>query len=68
MPPDLVRHVASSTLGDIIAIVYRLGREWRELRPAEGIMRAEGNGKSIVPISVGGLGIRLQYSRNGRIS
>lgn len=61
MPPDLVRPVASSTVGDIIALGHRLGMEWKELRPAEGIMRAEGNGQSIVSMGIGGLGTVLQY-------
>lgn len=61
MPPDLVRPVASSTVGDMIIIVHRLGMSWIELRPGEGIMRAEGNGQSMVSISVGGLGTLLKY-------
>ena len=62
MPPDVVRPFAFSTVGDIIAIAHRLGMDWKDLRPAEGIMRAEGSGENISSTSVRSLGILLQYT------
>ena len=64
MPPDIVRPFASSTMGDIIAIAHRLGMEWKDLRPGENIMRAEGNGQSISSTPIRSLGILLQYTND----
>ena len=68
IPPDIIRPVATSTVGDIIALAHRLGMGWTELRPADGIMRAEGGGRSIVSTAVRGFGILLQfnYDRAGK--
>lgn len=62
MPPDIIRPVATSTVGDIIALAHRLGMGWEDLRPGDGIMRAEGGGKSIVSTAVRGFGILLQFN------
>ena len=64
MPPDIVRPFASSTVGDIVAIAHRLGMEWKDLRPGENIMRAEGNGQSISSTPIRSLGILLQYTND----
>lgn len=62
--PDIVRPCASSTVGDIIALSHRLGMAWSEkdLRPGDGVMRAEGNGQSISSTVVRGFGLLLQYT------
>ena len=65
MPPEIVRPFASSTIGDIVVIAHRLGMGWKEFRPGESIMRAEGNGQSISSTPVRSLGILLQYSNDG---
>ena len=62
MPPDIIRPVATSTVGDIIALAHRLGMGWEDLRPGDGIMRAEGGGRSIVSTAVRGFGILLQFN------
>ena len=62
MPLDIIRPVATSTVGDIIALAHRLGMGWEDLRPGDGIMRAEGGGKSIVSTAVRGFGILLQFN------
>ena len=62
MPPDIIRPVATSTVGDIIALAHRLGMGWNELRPGDGIMRAEGGGRSIMSTAVRGFGILLQFN------
>ena len=64
MPPELTRPFASSNVGDIIAIAHRLGMGWTDLRPEEGIMRAEGRGLTITSTTVRGLGILLQFSND----
>ena len=68
MPPDIIRPVATSTVGDIIVLAHRLRLRWEDLRPGDGVMRAEGAGISIVSTAVRGFGILLQfnYDRAGR--
>lgn len=62
MPPDIVRPFATSNLGDIIALAHRLGMRWKEIRPDDGVLRAEGNGQSITSTTVRGFGLLLQYT------
>ena len=60
MPPDVVRPLATTALGDILIIVHRRGMEWREIRPGEGIMHAEGSGHSLTSIEIRSLGLALR--------
>ena len=62
MPPDVVRPFATSNVGDMIALAHRLGMRWKEIRPDDGIMRAEGTGQSITSTTVRGFGLLLQYT------
>ncbi|CAF9923079.1 hypothetical protein IMSHALPRED_005846 [Imshaugia aleurites] len=62
MPPDIVRPFATSNVGDILALAHRLGLHWKEVRPDDGVMRAEGNGQSITSTTVRGIGLLLQYT------
>ena len=62
MPPDIVRPFATSNVGDIIALAHRLGMRWKEVRPDDGVLRAEGNGQSITSTTVRGFGLLLQYT------
>ena len=62
IPPDIIRPVATSTVGDIIALAHRLGMGWNDLRPGDGIMRAEGGGRSITSTAVRGFGVLLQFN------
>ena len=62
MPPDIVRPFATSNVGDMIALAHRLGMRWKDIRPGDGILRAEGNGQSITSTSVRGFGLFLQYT------
>ena len=62
MPPDIVRPFATCNVGDIIALAHRLGMRWKEIRPDDGVLRAEGNGQSITSTTVRGFGLLLQYS------
>ncbi|KAF2823684.1 hypothetical protein CC86DRAFT_58612 [Ophiobolus disseminans] len=65
MPPEMVRPVASTTIGCIISLVHRLGMNWVELKPDEAIVRASGNGRSISTSRVRGLGLVVEYNSNG---
>lgn len=64
IPPDVVRPLASTTLGDIVILAQRLGMTWRDLRPTEGFMRAEGKGVTLFSPSgpIRGLGTVLQFN------
>lgn len=64
MPPEITRPFATSNVGDIIVLAHRLGMFWTELRPADGSMRAEGNGFSIVSTTVRGFGLFLQFTND----
>ena len=62
MPPDIVRPFATINVGDVIALAHRLGMRWKEVRPDDGVLRAEGNGQSITSTTVRGFGLLLQYT------
>ena len=64
MPPDFLRPVASSTVGDIIVLAHRLGMGWRSLKPGAGVLHAEGNGQTLTGSMVRSFGIVLQYTRD----
>ena len=64
IPPDIIRPVATSTVGDIIVLAHRLGMGWNDLRLGDGIMQAEGNGNSIASTAVRGFGILLQFNHD----
>lgn len=63
MPPDVVRPVASTTLGTLISIAHRLGMVWVDLVPREGKLRAEGLGQSFSATLMRGMGIVVEYTR-----
>ena len=63
MPPDVVRPLASTTLGSIIIMAHRMGMIWKDLRPSEGKLRAEGLGQGFSATLVRGLGIVVEYAR-----
>jgi hypothetical protein len=68
MPPDIVRPVASTTLGCIVSMVHRMDMAWVDFRPDEGIIRARGVGRSIAASRVRGLGLVIEYDSSGRVS
>ncbi|KAH6671355.1 hypothetical protein B0J14DRAFT_93715 [Halenospora varia] len=61
-PPDVVRPLAKTTLFDIAVIARRMGMKWKDFRPSDGILRAEGHSHTITSTTVRSLGIVLQYS------
>ena len=67
MPPDIVRPLAMTNVSNIIILAHRMGMSWRDLRPSEGRMRAEGHGQSLSATIVRGLGIVIQYTSEKNI-
>lgn len=65
-PPDVLRPLAKTTLSDIAVIARRLGMKWKDFRPSDGILRAEGHSHTITSTVVRSLGIVLQYSYTGQ--
>lgn len=63
MPPEVVRPLASTTLGTLISIAHRMGMVWLDLKPSDGKLRAEGNGQSFSATVVRGLGLVVDYHR-----
>jgi hypothetical protein len=66
LPPDVVRPLAKTTLSDIAVIARRMGMKWKDFRPSDGILRAEGHSHTITSTVVRSLGIVLQYSYTGQ--
>ena len=62
MPPDIVRPVASTTLGCLITMAYRLNMIWMDFRLDEGRMRATGGGRSFSTSIVRGMGLVVEYN------
>ncbi|KAL2072673.1 hypothetical protein VTL71DRAFT_12016 [Oculimacula yallundae] len=65
-PPDVVRPLAKITLSDIAVLARRMGMKWKEFRPSDGILLAEGHSHVITSTVVRSLGIVLQYSYTGQ--
>lgn len=65
MPPDVVRPFASSTVSEIAIMARRMGMIWKDFRPTEGIMKAEGGFHVLSSTEVRGLGTLLQYRHIG---
>ncbi|MCJ1474775.1 hypothetical protein MMC13_003435 [Lambiella insularis] len=64
--PDVVRPLAKTTISDIAVIARRMGMRWKDFRPADGVLRAEGHSHIITSTVVRSLGIVLQYSYTGQ--
>ncbi|PMD38671.1 hypothetical protein L207DRAFT_544765 [Hyaloscypha variabilis F] len=60
--PDVVRPLAKISVGTIAVIARRLGMRWKEFDPIHGIMRAEGNGQTIIATTIRSLGTVIQYN------
>jgi hypothetical protein len=64
MPPEIVRPVASTTIGCLINMVHRMDLTWVIFKPDEVIIRATGHKRSISPSRARGLGVVVEYVRN----
>lgn len=65
MPPDMVRPLAETTVGDIIIIARRLRMAWRELDLKNNKLQADGNGYSLTSTNIHGLGIVMRFNSTG---
>ncbi|MCJ1402304.1 hypothetical protein MMC11_005524 [Xylographa trunciseda] len=65
-PPDVVRPLAKTTVADIAVIARRMGMRWKDFRPGDGVLRAEGHSHIITSTVVRSLGIVIQYSYTGQ--
>jgi hypothetical protein len=65
-PPDVIRPLSKTTLSDIAVIVRRMGMKWKDFRPSDGILRAEGHSHTITSTVVRSLGIVIHYSYTGQ--
>ena len=63
--PDIVRPLATTTVGTIAIIARRMGMKWKNFRPVDGVMRAEGCGQIITATTVRSLGTAIQYVNTG---
>lgn len=60
VPPEVVRPLASVTIGDLAILARRLGMIWKQFEPLDGNLRAEGNGHTITSVAVRSMGTVLQ--------
>lgn len=65
MPPEMVRPLAESTLGDIVILALRMGMQWRILEPENSKLQADGNGYIMSATDVKGLGMVLRLTAAG---
>jgi hypothetical protein len=62
MPPDVVRPMASTTLGTLITIAHRMGMVWQDMIPRDGKLRAESAAESLSATLIRGLGLVVEYN------
>jgi hypothetical protein len=62
MPPEVVRPLATTTVGTLVVLAHRMGMAWRDLQPSRGYIRAEGNGHTLNSTTIRGFGILVQYT------
>ncbi|KAL9105277.1 MAG: hypothetical protein Q9227_009516 [Pyrenula ochraceoflavens] len=62
MPSEVVRPLAMTHLGPLVIMILRLGMQWQELNPSNGIIRASGNGYSLSSTSIRGLGMVIHFT------
>jgi hypothetical protein len=65
--PDVVRPLAKTSVEAIAVIARRMGMRWKDFRPVDGVMRAEGNQQIITATLVRSIGAVLQYSKTSRL-
>jgi hypothetical protein len=65
MPPDIIRPLAGTNVGDIIVLAIRMGMKWRSLEPEIGKMQADGNGFNLTSTDIRGLGTVLRFTSVG---
>ena len=66
MPPDVSRPMALTTVQSIGIIAVRLGMTWKDVRPTEGVMIAEGSGFTLTSSIVRGVGLVMGLTSEDR--
>lgn len=61
LPRDVVRPLASISLGDLLVYCFRLRIVVTRLEPAQRQFEADGHGHNFSPLNVQGVGLVLQY-------
>ena len=61
-PPEIIWHLAKTTLSTIDILARRMAMRWIDFRPGDGVLRAESNHHTITSTVVRGLGIVLQHT------
>ncbi|KAI9717475.1 MAG: hypothetical protein M1828_007175 [Chrysothrix sp. TS-e1954] len=61
VPPEVIRPMATTTVGDIAVLARRLGMRWTIFKPNEDLLRAEGGPHVLSSVSTRGLGLVLEY-------
>lgn len=62
MPPDVVKPFARINTGDLGVLARRLGMEWDRFEPADGILRAQGNGYNLTSFLVRSVGTMVEIN------
>ena len=65
-PSDVIRPLAKTTVSTIAIMARRMGMRWKDFRPDDGILRAEGHSHIITSTIVRSLCLVLQYNYTGR--
>lgn len=68
LPSDIIRPMASSRLSTMIVLALRLGMRWENIDVGDGVLRANGNGHSLLSTMVRGIGIVFQYNFSSETS
>ena len=66
MPADVSRPMALTTIHDICVISVRLGMVWKDVRPSEGVMIAEGKGLTLTSSLVRSVGLVATLTSEGQ--
>ena len=62
LPPDIIKPIARINLCDLAVIAVRLGMEWEQFDPSNGILRAQGNGYTLTSVMVRSLGLMVEFT------
>lgn len=65
MPADVSRPMALTTIHNMCIIAVRLGMVWKDVRPSEGVMIAEGKGLTLTSSHVRGVGLVATLTSEG---
>ncbi|KUJ11905.1 uncharacterized protein LY89DRAFT_786072 [Mollisia scopiformis] len=64
IPQGVTRPLATARVSDVVILGLRLGMEWREIKPRDSKMYADGNGYSIRSLDVPAAGCILAFEKS----